>query len=272
MDQLRAAGVAEPEADARALFSAVTMLTALDLVREPGWPLSPEQVSALEASLRRRLAGEPIGRILGRRSFWGLDFALSPATLEPRHDSEAVVEEALARLGPDTSRPLRLLDIGTGTGCLLLALLHERPAAVGLGVDLSPDAARTAARNAAALGLADRALIVCGRWTEAARGPFDLIVSNPPYIPRADVAALAREVREHDPLLALDGGADGLDAYRAILPMARPLLAADGALVLEIGAGQADEVEQIATEAGYAPGGRRADLGGHARALCFLHS
>jgi release factor glutamine methyltransferase len=272
--QFHEAGLPEPEADARALLFGLGGLTALDLVREPGRSLDAVTLAALERAQARRMAGEPVGRILGRRSFWGLDFALSPGTLEPRHDSEALIEEALAQLaarqGRDAlTRPLRFLDMGTGTGCLLLALLHECPQAVGVGVDLSLDAARTAARNAAGLGLGARALMIRSRWAEAVSGPFDLVISNPPYIESAAIATLAEDVRRHDPHLALDGGVDGLDAYRALMPMARACLAAKGVLILEIGAGQADAVTALAEGHGLAAAGRRRDLGGHVRALAF---
>ncbi len=274
MRRLADAHVPEPEADARALVFGLGELTALDLARDPGRILDEATWERLERALERRLSGEPVGRILGRRSFWGLEFALSPGTLEPRHDSEALIEEALVQLrtlhGRDAlAKPLRFLDLGTGTGCLLLALLSACPHATGVGVDLSLDAARTAARNAARLGLAERALMIRASWAEAVAGPFDLVISNPPYVERAAIETLSDEVRLHDPRLALDGGNDGLDAYRALIPMASTRLDRRGAMILEVGAGQADAVNALAVACGMTPLGRRHDLAGHVRALAF---
>jgi release factor glutamine methyltransferase len=170
---------------------------------------------------------------------------------------------------PERTLPLRLLDLGTGTGAILLALLAEYPNATGLGVDLSEGALATARINAESHGLGDRAAFAAGHWTDGVAGPFDVIVSNPPYIDSGDLAGLAPEVREHDPVLALDGGADGLDAYRAIIPRVPALLSPDGLAVLEVGAGQAESVSRIAREHGLAPLGRRTDLCGIERALSF---
>jgi release factor glutamine methyltransferase len=170
---------------------------------------------------------------------------------------------------PDRARPLRVLDLGTGTGAILLALLTEYPGAAGLGVDLSQGALATARVNADSHGLADRVSFAIGNWADGLTGPFDVIVSNPPYIESGDMPGLAPEVREHDPVLALDGGTDGLDAYRAIIPALAALLAPDGMAVLEVGAGQADSVTRIAERSGLAAIGRRKDLGGIERALSF---
>jgi release factor glutamine methyltransferase len=221
----------------------------------------------LAAMLARRLGREPLDRILGRRGFWTLDLALSAGTLSPRADTEAVVGTALA-LAP--RRPgLRLLDLGTGSGAILLALLSEWPDAAGLGTDVSGDALATAARNAASAGLAARARFVRADWTDGLSGPFEVIVSNPPYIPTADIAGLDPEVRLHDPPAALDGGADGLAPYRIILPALPALLAPDGIAVLECGIGQAEDVRAIGEAAGLRHLGTRADLGGIPRAIAF---
>jgi release factor glutamine methyltransferase len=216
------------------------------------------------------LAGEPVGRILGHREFWGLSFALGPETLEPRPDSETIVEAALAlvdeRWGRDA--PLRVADLGTGTGCLLVALLSELPAAYGIGLDISAGAVSTARDNAVRNGVGARGGFAVGDWTASlAEAGFDLVVSNPPYIPSGDCAGLAREVVEHDPIAALDGGTDGFDAYRAILGGAARILKPKGGLVLELGIGQCDAVAALATERGLIAGETRRDLGGIARAL-----
>ncbi|PZQ11294.1 MAG: peptide chain release factor N(5)-glutamine methyltransferase [Ancylobacter novellus] len=264
--RLRAAGCETPELDARTLAAAAFGLDAAGLIASGGDDAGSEARERLEAFAGRRAAGEPVARILGRREFWGLDFALAPETLAPRPDSETVVEAALAAAG-ERDRALRVLDLGTGTGCLLLAILSERPRAFGVGVDLAPAAAAAARANAEALGLGDRAAFFAGSWGDALGGTFDLVVSNPPYILSADVAGLDVEVRAHDPLLALDGGEDGLDAYRALADALPRLLADDGAAALELGAGQAEEVSAIMAEAGFSASRAARDLGGVPRAL-----
>jgi release factor glutamine methyltransferase len=260
------AGLPEPERDARLLVLEAAKLEPLALVTAPDMALGEETSARLNALLARRLAREPLDRIRGHREFWGLDFALGPDTLSPRPDSETVVAAALVAL-PEREAPTRLLDLGTGSGCLLIALLHERPQAVGVGLDRSPGALAVARANAARNGVGSRFLAVCGDWAAALRARFDLVISNPPYIPSAAVETLDPEVHEHDPRLALDGGADGLDAYRRILRDAGPLLAPGGRLVLEIGAGQADDLDRLGTLHGYAILSRNQDLGGHVRAL-----
>jgi release factor glutamine methyltransferase len=223
----------------------------------------------LEGFSARRLAGVPVWRILGEREFWGLPFSLSPATLEPRPDSETLVEAALTALAGRREEELSLLDLGTGTGCLLLALISELPKARGLGIDLSGEACTTAAGNAARNGLGGRATFRQGDWTQGLAGRFDLIVSNPPYIPSGEIAGLAAEVREHDPLLALDGGADGLEPYRLFAACLPALIAPGGILVLEIGAGQGPDVVALMRAGGLEFRMSRNDLGGHERALIF---
>jgi release factor glutamine methyltransferase len=270
--QLAEAGIGEAEADARALLLEATGLAPLDLITGAGEVLDAPTLAHLEGLVRRRLAGEPVGRIRGQRQFWGLPMRLSVGTLEPRHDSEALIEEALSRFDARRGDALRVLDLGTGSGCLLLALLSEWPKAQGLGIDVSEDAVRTAAANAMLNGLARRSAFRAGSWTAALseaerRAGFDLVISNPPYIPAGDVAGLAPEVRDHDPLLALDGGADGLDAYRIIIPALAGLIAPGGGAVLEIGAGQDADVSALAHGAGFATISRRRDLGGHVRAI-----
>jgi release factor glutamine methyltransferase len=215
-----------------------------------------------------------VARIIGAWEFWGLPFALGPDTLVPRPDTESVVEAAL-RLFPERDRPLRLIDLGTGSGCILVALLHERANAFGIGLDRAQGALAVARRNAEANGVGDRAAFLCGSWLEALTGPFDLIVSNPPYIAASVIATLQPEVRLHDPRAALDGGEEGLDAYRAILSgvAQRPgLLSAGGALVLEIGYDQAPALTRLAQTAGFAEAQVGRDLAGNDRVVTLRPS
>jgi release factor glutamine methyltransferase len=243
---LRSAQLDEAELDARILIGAVLGLDLTGLVTQAARPLTTAEASRLAQHAQRRIAGEPVARILGAREFWGLPFRLSEATLVPRPDTETVVELALEIFRErQASHPPRIADIGTGSGAILLALLHEIPDAFGVGTDLSQNALRTAGDNAAALGLADRAAFVACSYAAALRGPFDLIVSNPPYIPSAEIPKLSIEVRGHDPHLALDGGNDGYDAYRALIPQAAERLAPGGALIVEAGQGQAQNIETL---------------------------
>lgn len=243
---LRSAQLDEAELDARILIGAVLGLDLTGLVTQAARPLTTAEASRLAQHAQRRIAGEPVARILGAREFWGLSFRLSEATLVPRPDTETVVELALEIFRErQASHPPRIADIGTGSGAILLALLHEIPDAFGVGTDLSQNALRTAGDNAAALGLADRAAFVACSYAAALRGPFDLIVSNPPYIPSAEIPKLSVEVRGHDPHLALDGGNDGYDAYRALIPQAAERLAPGGALIVEAGQGQAQNIETL---------------------------
>ncbi len=257
---LRAAAVETPRLDARWLLAHAMGTTAEALLRDPRLAVPPQAARRFASMLARRAAREPVALILGRAGFWGLEFAVSSATLIPRPDSETLVEAALA-LPP----PGRVLDLGTGTGCLLLALLHERPAAWGLGVDLVPAAAALAARNAADLGLADRAGFLAADWSAPLAGRFDLVLCNPPYI--AEAEALMPEVARHEPASALFAGRDGLDAYRRLATLLPGLLAPGGAAVLELGAGQGPAVAALMAAAGLWASPPRADLGGVPRAL-----
>ena len=263
--RLMRAGSGTAGLDARLLIegSLATENPAPDMI------MPPEALARLRGFAARRLAGEPVWRILGEREFWSLRFKLSPATLEPRPDSETIVEAALAELKGRRDEPLSLLDLGTGTGCLLIALLSELPHATGLGIDLSQEACDTAAGNAALNGVAERAAFRQGCWTEGLSGRFDLIVSNPPYIPSSEIPGLSVEVREHDPILALDGGADGLAPYRSFARTLPGLLAPGGIVVFEIGAGQGPDVVALMQAGGLEFRGSRHDLGGHERALIF---
>lgn len=265
VEALRAAGIESAGLEARLLLEASLDTRNLD----PDGLLDVGVAKVLAGLLCRRLVGEPLWRIMGEREFWGLTFRLSPATLEPRPDSETIVEAALERLGPRRDEALSILDLGTGTGCLLVALLSECRQASGLGVDLSEEACRTAAGNAELNGVGARASFRQGHWTEGLRGPFDLIVSNPPYIPSAEIATLSVEVREHDPRLALDGGPDGLAPYRIFAQRLPALLAPGGFIVFEIGAGQKPDIVSIMAAGGLELVASRRDLGGHERALIF---
>ncbi|GAB5470626.1 MAG: peptide chain release factor N(5)-glutamine methyltransferase [Rhodospirillales bacterium] len=262
---LRAGGIEAPRREARALVGALCGEEGAALYDRDRL-LSARTAEAVLAAARRRAAREPLARILGRREFWSLSFALNAATLVPRPDSETLVETGLSLLS-ERDGAYRLLDLGCGSGCLLLALLSERPAAWGLGIDLAVGAARQAADNAGTLGLAARAAFVAGDWGGPLAGGFDLIVSNPPYIESAVLADLEPEVVAHDPRLALDGGRDGLAAYRRLIPVAADLLNPGAALALEVGASQADGVTNLCLEAGLTAPSVTRDLAGIARVV-----
>jgi len=265
-----AAGIESAELDARILTGAALGLDLTGLIKAARQPIAEPEGARLEAFARRRLAGEPVARILARKEFWGLSFKLSTETLVPRPDTETVVELALEMLRamPRSTTAARIADIGTGSGAILLALLSELPDAIGVGTDISLAALVTARDNAATLGLASRASFVACSFAAALSGGFDLVVSNPPYINSSDVAGLAVEVRDHDPHRALDGGIDGLNAYRVLVPEAAQLLTPGGALVVEAGIGQSGDIEGLLTQSGLTmTGPPRADLSGVARAL-----
>lgn len=255
---LAAAGVDNPALDARLLLAHTMGVDQATLLRDR----DATAPCAYQALLARRAAREPLAFITGRQGFWTLDFEVSPDTLIPRGDSETLVEAVLA-----ARRPVhRVLDLGTGTGCLLLAVLSEFPDAWGLGLDLSPAAAALAARNARALGLAHRAAFAAADWARPVEGRFDLVLSNPPYIPAADLAELMPEVAWFEPRRALDGGPDGLDAYRVLLAALPGLLAPGGLALFELGVGQGAAVAALAAVAGFSTA-LRADLGGIPRVL-----
>ena len=258
------------ELDARLLTGHALGLDLTGMITAAQRRLTRGESARLEDFTRRRLEGEPVARILGQKEFWGLALQLSSATLVPRPDTETVVELALEllRAGGDANHPLRIADLGTGSGAILLALLSELPAAQGFGTDISQAALQTAAANAVRAGLSDRATFVACDYATGLSGLFDLIVSNPPYIRSADIGGLAAEVREYDPLAALDGGADGLDAYRALIPQAVGLLAPGAALVVEAGEGQSRDIQGLMTATGLTPAGApKADLAGVQRAV-----
>lgn len=265
--RLAAAGVPEARLDAELLLAHVLGEERWRLRFRRDEALSAEATETYEALVAGRAARRPVSRLLGRREFWSLDFAVDDAVLDPRPESETLVETALAGIAAPAA-PLAIVDLGVGSGCLLLALLRELPNATGLGVDRSAAAIRTARANAAALGLARRARFVVGDWAAAlATAGFDLAVTNPPYIARHEFAGLAPEVAAGDPRLALDGGADGLDAYRALAPQLARILRSGGRAVVEHGAGQADAVAHIFGDAGLAVAERVRDLAGRERCL-----
>lgn len=265
-ERLRAAGLAEPAREARLLVKAALGLNDADLIARSEVTVEDGHIVLLTALTSRRAGGEPLARLTGRREFWSLDLALAPETLIPRPDTEILVEAALAAF-PDRGMALRILDLGTGSGAILAALLAERPQAYGVGVDRAAGAARQAAKNLETLGFFGRFGMVVGDWAQAIGTRFDLVVSNPPYIVTADIATLEREVREHDPHLALDGGADGLDAYRAIAAALPGLLAPGGRAVLELGAGQEEAVAALLRAHNLAPTPAYRDLAGIPRAI-----
>lgn len=265
-----AAGLASAALDARLLVGAALGLNLTSLIVSAAQPLTQQQADRIEALAQRRVRGEPVARILGETEFFGLRLRLSRETLVPRADTETVVELALdvLRLGSPRTGNLRILDIGTGSGAILIALLSERSDAFGVGTDLSEGALKTARQNAIALGCASRTGFVACDFAAPLQGPFDLIVSNPPYIRSTEIADLCSEVRDHDPICALDGGADGLTAYRAIVPQALRLLSAGGALVVEAGYDQAATIGGLMAAGGFAvEEPPRMDLGGIPRAV-----
>lgn len=264
--RLAAAGIESARLDARLLLAAATGRTAEQIVARPDASLSQQDKDAFVALIARRMRREPVAQLLGHREFWSLDFVTTRDTLTPRPDTETIVEAAL-KLFPDRSAALRILDLGTGTGCLLAALLSEYSAASGVGTDSSAAAAAVAARNVTALGLAARAVVAVAHWDDSVEGQFDLIVSNPPYIATVELARLEPEVSAFEPRAALDGGADGLDAYRDLAPRLARRLAAAGFALLEIGVGQADDVAAICTAAGLQVHGRACDLAGRERCV-----
>lgn len=265
----RLAGIEGPEVDARALIGHALHLERAQLVAQSDRTLEAREVAAISALAARRLKREPVSRIRGSREFWSLPLRISPDVLDPRPETETVVEGALDFVvrGGLRLEKLRILDIGTGSGALLLALLSELPNALGTGTDISTAALSVARGNAERHGLAARCSFVACHIADGVADPFDLIVSNPPYIAHREIAALAPEVRDYDPAIALDGGSDGLDAYRAIAGDARRLLAPGGRLIVELGAGQEAAVGALLTKVGLTVNVARLDLAGIPRSL-----
>jgi release factor glutamine methyltransferase len=263
---LTQAGCEEPRRRARQLVAGSLDLSASELLMHPERALSCSEAVHLLDLVDRMAHGEPLSRVLSRREFWSLEFALSDETLDPRPESETLVEAVLARVC-DRESPLSLLDLGTGTGCLLLALLSELPAAIGFGVDISEGAAAMARRNAQSLGLAGRARFFVGDWATALAQRFDVVVANPPYVATRVLAALPYEVRGFDPRPALDGGEDGLAGYRSITAQLPALLEPFAIFVAEVGAGQAAPVAAILEKRGLSVEAIGRDLAGIERCL-----
>ncbi len=267
---LTAAGIEESRREARILLAHALSTDQAGLLRRGDGVLTPNEAAGFGQLIARRAARVPAAILLGHREFWSLDFLVTPDTLIPRPESELIIEIAAAVHADQAMR--HILDLGTGTGCLLLSALTECAGAWGVGVDRSPPAAALARRNAERLGLAGRAAIMAGHWAEAITGRFDLLLCNPPYIPAADIAGLMPEVALHEPPLALAGGADGLDPYRLLFPDLHRLLAPGGTAIFEFGVGQARPLLDLARHAGLFIQGVRADLGGHDRVMILRAS
>lgn len=264
--RLKSAGVDTPRLDAILLLAEASGLSEDQIRGRPDLPLSLAAIAAFEAMLQRRLRREPVSKIIGRREFWSLEFRTSPAVLDPRADSETLVAGVLAAI-PDRRVSLRIVDFGTGSGCLLLSLLHELPNATGVAIDVSPQALAVAKDNAERLGLLPRCIFRLGSWGKGIEGRFDILISNPPYIESGVVPGLEPEVADYDPLLALDGGADGLDAYRALIPDIARLATKDALAALEVGVGQDVAVGRLLAEAGFGEIAVLPDLGGIGRVV-----
>lgn len=270
--RLAAAGIPNAALDTRLLLMRAAGLTHESLIAEPHRLLSPGEAERLEAMARRRLGREPVSRILGEREFYGRSFAIGPAALDPRPETETLIDLALA-YGRALAKPPLILDLGTGSGAILVTLLAELPQAWGMGTDRDGAALRIARRNALRHGVADRASLAAADWCRGIAGRFDIIVSNPPYIPSAEVAGLEAEVRDFDPQAALDGGPDGLDAFRAIAGSTVTLVHPGGMVAVEIGAGQAAAVTAIFVQQGWEANpaaASAADLSGRTRVLSFV--
>jgi release factor glutamine methyltransferase len=264
--QFTEAGLDTPRLDARILVGHAAKLEPSLLFARSDQTLTPHESDAIKAMAKRRLMYEPVSRILGHREFWGLDFELNEATLDPRPDTETLVTAALALSDHLPAAP-RVLDLGTGTGCILIAILSEWRESSGLGIDRDPRAVAAAQANAARLGFGPRALFREGDWCAGIVENFDLIVSNPPYIGESEACALAPEVASFDPPAALFAGPDGLAAYRALIPGAKARLLAHGRLILEIGVTQEKAVESLLNRAGMTVESKIPDLSGRTRAL-----
>jgi release factor glutamine methyltransferase len=264
-------GISDADIDARLLVEHFSQTSRTDAVTRPDMPVGAEAADAIRQAVARRLAGEPVHRIIGFREFYGLKLFLSPETLEPRPDTETLVDAVLPHLRHLAARgePCRILDLGTGTGAIALALLAEVPQATALGVDISADALATAARNARENGLSGRFQTIRSDWFENISGGFHVIVANPPYISTEELGTLQGEVRNFDPVRALDGGADGLDAYRTIAEQAKAYLEAAGRVAVEIGHTQKEAVRRLFEAAGFRIVEARSDLAGRDRVLVF---
>lgn len=264
--RLKTVGIESADVDARILTAYGLKLNRAQLLGQSERLLTAEDANLLEALIEQRVHHKSVARIMGEREFWGLNFGLNEATLEPRPDSETLIEATL-KLTPDRQKPFRILDLGTGSGCLLLSLLHEFPNATGLGIDIALRAIEQAQGNAEKLGLKTRALFKKNDWLEDIEGRFDIIISNPPYISQKDIFGLMQEVRGFDPLLALDGGEDGYDPYRLLIPQLPKFLNPDGLAVFEVGQGQSRTIVGLLSQAGFKKVDTHQDLGGIPRCV-----
>lgn len=279
-EQLRSAGIDNAATEARILCAALLQLDRISLLTQAERPVNDTEAEQLTLAFNRRAQHEPLARIIGQREFWSLNFGLNAATLVPRPDSETLIETALSLL-PQHTVPLRILDMGTGSGCLLLALLHEYPKATGIGIDKAAEAITQATTNAAALGFQSRVEFIVADWNQAdflqkigsfphrqnEHDQFDLIISNPPYIARPVIATLTPEVKNYDPIAALDGGVDGLAAYRRLADLLSPLSHSKTLTILEIGYDQSASVPALFVEKGHIIAGLRHDLAGNPRCV-----
>ncbi|TPN75011.1 peptide chain release factor N(5)-glutamine methyltransferase [Mesorhizobium sp. CU2] len=270
-ERLADAAIADPALDSRLLVEHFSGTTRTQAIADPGQTVDLAALSAIESALRRRVAGEPVHRILGYREFYGLRLSLSPDTLEPRPDTETLIDAILPFVKATAEKlgDCRILDLGTGTGAIALALLSAVPRATATGVDISSDALATAARNAVDLALGGRFKALQSNWFEKVSGRYHVIASNPPYIPCQEIGNLQDEVRDFDPHQALDGGVDGLDPYRVIAAEAEKFLEIQGKVAVEIGHTQKNQVSEIFAAAGYMLAGSHRDLGGNDRVLVF---
>jgi release factor glutamine methyltransferase len=260
-------GIPTPQLDARVLMNHSLGITSETLMNSGSKNLSETEASKYRKLVERRLKREPIAYITGRKEFWSMNFNVSSSTLVPRPDSETLVEAVLADF--PRGKSLRVLDLGTGSGCLLLSILSEFANATGVGVDLSPEAVKIATENAEKLGLSERVVFKVSDWATNLNGEFDIIISNPPYIPSQQITVLDQEVRDYEPRAALDGGKDGLDCYRIIIPQTARLITESGKIYFEIGNGQDEEVRKIGTASGLNFVKEAQDLAGTIRVISF---
>jgi release factor glutamine methyltransferase len=265
-DAFAAEAIEPAQVDARVILCAALGIDHAGLICDPQRPLGP-CAGIVQSFAARRLRREPVARIIGYREFWRSRFKIGPAVLDPRPATETLIGAVLALTSRSPRKSCRIADLGTGSGAILCSLLLSLPGSTGIGVDISQGACAIARENLAALGLAGRGLIVCGNWTQALRGPFDVVVSNPPYVARGEIADLSPEVREHDPHLALDGGADGLRAYRDLIPASLDVLSPGGLIALEVGKDQRFAVEVLLRQTFATPVEAFLDLDGHWRVL-----
>lgn len=264
--RLKGADIEMPDLDARFIIEERTPYDWSDIIARPDSPITQIQHDKITSDIVLRIAGKPLSRIYGCREFWGLEFLISEDTLDPRPDSELIIDLALKHF-PDRDRPLEILDLGTGSGCILISLLSEFKNARGWGIDLSVGAVKCAKENAQKNHVAARSHFLCGSWLNGINKKFDLIVSNPPYISNQVIPTLSEEVRNHDPILALDGGDDGLEPYKELFPQLKNFLNPDGIALFEIGYDQEKDVMRLAEKAGFVQRTVHFDLAGNPRVV-----